>query len=113
MFAMIQPCTFLIVFAASFIRDGCMQTAGLFIARISKGRTVGQLISTAMLTPVMYTFVWFAVFGGTGLNMERMAIHDGCLGKCQVRIHVSADSFRHSRTSAHAHNHFAELLETC
>ena len=43
---------------------------------------MGQLFSAGMLAPIAYTFVWFAVFGGTGLRMERYAIADGCLGRC-------------------------------
>ncbi|HYW77426.1 MAG TPA: BCCT family transporter [Gammaproteobacteria bacterium] len=40
---------------------------GLFIARISYGRTVRQFIVGALLAPVGASFVWFTVFGGTAL----------------------------------------------
>merc|ERR1719183_2690346 len=56
---------------------------GVFIARISRGRTIGEVITASMSGPVLYTFIWFSVFGGAGLRMERAAIIDGCLGKCQ------------------------------
>jgi len=43
---------------------------GIFIARISKGRTVREFVLNVFLAPVAVTFVWLAVFGGTGLHME-------------------------------------------
>ncbi|GLQ32981.1 BCCT family transporter [Litoribrevibacter albus] len=41
---------------------------GLFIARISKGRTVRQFISAVLLVPVAVTIVWMSVFGGSALE---------------------------------------------
>ena len=43
---------------------------GLFIARISKGRTVRQFISGVLLVPAVIAVLWFSVFGGTALNIE-------------------------------------------
>ena len=43
---------------------------GMFIARISKGRTVREFISGVMVLPVLFSVVWFAALGGTALNME-------------------------------------------
>eukprot|EP00802_Teleaulax_amphioxeia_P003302 Tamp_03305.p1 GENE.Tamp_03305~~Tamp_03305.p1 ORF type:complete len:794 (+),score=136.84 Tamp_03305:747-3128(+) len=57
---------------------------GMFIAKISRGRTVGEIINASLTGPVLYSCIWFAVFGGAGLRMERQAIQDGCLGKCQI-----------------------------
>ena len=42
---------------------------GLFIARISRGRTIRQFIVGVMVVPVTFTFVWFSVFGDTALHM--------------------------------------------
>ncbi|MFT5470133.1 MAG: choline/glycine/proline betaine transport protein [Verrucomicrobiales bacterium] len=41
---------------------------GIFIARISKGRTVRQFIGGVLLAPAVATFVWLSVFGGTALH---------------------------------------------
>jgi BCCT family betaine/carnitine transporter len=41
---------------------------GLFIARISKGRTVREFISAVLLVPVLVTIVWMSVFGGSALE---------------------------------------------
>lgn len=42
---------------------------GLFIAKISRGRTIRQYVFGVMLVPSIFTFFWFAVFGDTALNM--------------------------------------------
>ena len=43
---------------------------GLFVAGISRGRTIREFISGALLVPTLLTFIWFAVFGGTGLDLQ-------------------------------------------
>ena len=45
---------------------------GLFIARVSRGRTVREFVLGTVLAPSLAAFVWFSVFGGTGLTMEIM-----------------------------------------
>lgn len=44
--------------------------AGSFIARVSKGRTVREFVIGALLAPSLGTFVWFSVFGTSGINLE-------------------------------------------
>lgn len=43
---------------------------GLFIARISRGRTIREFVLTVLTIPTLSTFVWFAVFGGSALHLE-------------------------------------------
>ncbi len=43
---------------------------GLFIARVSRGRTIREFILGTVLAPTLAAFVWFSVFGGTALHME-------------------------------------------
>lgn len=45
---------------------------GLFIARVSRGRTIREFILGTVLAPSLAAFVWFSVFGGTALNLEIM-----------------------------------------
>lgn len=40
---------------------------GLFIAKISRGRTIRQFVFGVMLVPTTFTFFWFSVFGETAL----------------------------------------------
>ena len=42
---------------------------GVFIARISKGRTIREFIMGVMLAPALASFVWFAIFGTLGLDL--------------------------------------------
>ncbi len=41
---------------------------GLFIARVSRGRTIREFVSGVLLIPVGFTFVWMTVFGNTGID---------------------------------------------
>jgi choline/glycine/proline betaine transport protein len=43
---------------------------GVFIARISRGRTVREFVAGVLLVPTVVTFLWFAVFGGSGIYRE-------------------------------------------
>lgn len=40
---------------------------GMFIARISKGRTVREFVVGVLFVPTCLTFVWLTIFGGSGL----------------------------------------------
>ncbi|SDS27670.1 choline/glycine/proline betaine transport protein [Gillisia sp. Hel1_33_143] len=42
---------------------------GMFIARISKGRTVKEFILGVLLVPSLVTFFWISAFGSTSLHM--------------------------------------------
>ena len=46
---------------------------GMFIAKISRGRTIRNYLMCTMTAPMLYTFLWFSIFGGAGLAMEREA----------------------------------------
>ena len=43
---------------------------GIFIARISKGRTVRQFVAGVLLVPTMMGFLWFSVLGGAAIHRE-------------------------------------------
>ncbi|WP_344245530.1 BCCT family transporter [Isoptericola hypogeus] len=43
---------------------------GVFIARISRGRTVREFVLGTLAVPMAVTTIWFSVFGGAGLNQE-------------------------------------------
>jgi len=42
---------------------------GIFIARISKGRTIREIILGVLLIPSLGTFLWFSVFGTSAFNL--------------------------------------------
>jgi choline/glycine/proline betaine transport protein len=48
----------------------------MFIARISKGRTVKEFILGVILIPTLLSFVWMSVFGGSALFLQSHGIAD-------------------------------------
>jgi len=44
---------------------------GMFIARISRGRTIRQFVAGVLLVPSVVSLVWFAVFGGSAINVQQ------------------------------------------
>ncbi|RED11227.1 BCCT family transporter [Pontivivens insulae] len=43
---------------------------GLFLARISRGRSIREFVLGAMIVPALMCFVWFAWAGGTAIDLE-------------------------------------------
>ncbi|MEU9580351.1 MULTISPECIES: BCCT family transporter [Streptomyces] len=43
---------------------------GMFIARISRGRTIRQFIGGVILVPSTVSLLWFAVFGGSAMQLQ-------------------------------------------
>ena len=43
---------------------------GMFIARISKGRTIRQFVAYVVLMPSLVSFIWFAILGGAALDLQ-------------------------------------------
>lgn len=41
---------------------------GVFVARISRGRTIREFVFGVLLVPTMVTFVWFGIFGNMALD---------------------------------------------
>ena len=49
---------------------------GMFVARISKGRTVRELLFGVIFLPTVLCFLWFAVFGGSAIHLQLNGIRD-------------------------------------
>ena len=54
---------------------------GLFIARISKNRTLRSVIVGVFICPTIYGIIWFSFIGGIGLRQERQARELEALGQ--------------------------------
>lgn len=52
---------------------------GLFLARISKGRTIREFVLGAMFVPSLMCFVWFTWAGGTAIALELTGGADGAI----------------------------------
>lgn len=42
---------------------------GMFIARVSRGRTIRQFVTGVLLVPTGFTFIWMTVFGNNAIHM--------------------------------------------
>jgi BCCT family betaine/carnitine transporter len=54
---------------------------GMFIARVSRGRSVREFIISVLLVPTLVCTLWMAVFGGTAINQ---VVNDGYMGVQQT-----------------------------
>ena len=61
---------------------------GMFIARISKGRTVKEYVLSVLIVPTLLTFLWITAFGGSAIFMELQDI-----------VHISTDIKQNVATS--------------
>ena len=52
---------------------------GVFLARISKGRTIREYVLGAMIIPSLMCFIWFAMVGGTAIDLELSGIAGGTI----------------------------------
>lgn len=46
---------------------------GLFIARISRGRTIRQFVVGVLLVPSAVSVIWFSIFGGAAIGLQQRA----------------------------------------
>jgi len=51
---------------------------GIFLARISKNRTIREFVAGAIIAPSLMCFIWFTVVGGTAIDLE---LNGGAEGK--------------------------------
>ncbi len=62
---------------------------GLFLARVSKGRTIREYVVGAMIIPSLVCLVWFAFIGGTAIDLELSGVANGAI----VNADISAQLF--------------------
>ncbi|TAP25176.1 BCCT family transporter [Arthrobacter sp. S41] len=59
---------------------------GLFIARISRGRTIRQFVTGVLLVPSAVTLVWFSIFGGGAIGLQERAERAGNTGDMLTKM---------------------------
>ena len=52
---------------------------GLFLARISKGRSVREFIVGCVIVPALVCFAWMTILGGTAIDLELSGVADGAI----------------------------------
>jgi len=60
---------------------------GTFIARISRGRTIKEFVGGVLLAPTLASFIWFAVFGATGIN-QGLAVAQNAIQSTSTALFV-------------------------
>ena len=65
---------------------------GMFIARISKGRTVREFIISVLTVPTAFTFLWMTVFGNSAMALD-MGFAQGAIADA-VRADLSTALFK-------------------
>ncbi len=65
---------------------------GVFIARISRGRTIREFVLGVLLIPMTILFFWFTTFGGVAIHMELLAALDPLMASPGLVEAVQADT---------------------
>ncbi|MGH3777765.1 MAG: BCCT family transporter [Pseudonocardiaceae bacterium] len=73
---------------------------GMFIARISRGRTIRQFVVGVIAVPSVVSLVWFAIFGGAAISAQRSGIDIVGQGGVEAQLFGLLDTFPLSGASS-------------
>lgn len=63
---------------------------GLFLSRVSRGRTIRAFVLGAMIVPSLICLTWFVLVGGTAINLELSGVASGSI----IEADISAQLFQ-------------------
>jgi choline/carnitine/betaine transport len=66
---------------------------GMFIARISRGRTIRQFVTGVLLVPSLVSLVWFCVFGGAAIDLQQHGVDIAGAGGVETQLFTTLDQF--------------------
>ncbi|MFD4672859.1 BCCT family transporter [Lentzea sp. NPDC058450] len=66
---------------------------GMFIARISRGRTIKQFVAGVILVPSAVSLVWFAILGGTAIFEQRSGVDIATQSTPESQLFTLLDQF--------------------
>ena len=66
---------------------------GMFIARISRGRTIRQFVSGVLLVPSLVSLVWFAVFGGAAIDLQQSGTDIAGAGGVESQLFTTLQAY--------------------
>lgn len=66
---------------------------GMFIARISRGRTIRQFVAGVLLVPSLVSLVWFCVFGGAAINVQQGGVDLAGEGSIEAQLFGLLDQY--------------------
>jgi glycine betaine transporter len=67
---------------------------GMFVARISRGRTIREFVFGVVAAPTGFGFMWFAIVGGTGIELQRTGRADllGAVATPELSLFTALDA---------------------
>jgi choline-glycine betaine transporter len=65
----------------------------MFIARISRGRTIRQFVSGVLLVPSVVSLIWFCVFGGAAIDIQNWGVDLAGEGSTEAQLFSMLDQF--------------------
>ncbi|MGH3362426.1 MAG: BCCT family transporter [Nocardioides sp.] len=66
---------------------------GMFIARISRGRTIRQFVTGVLLVPSLVSLVWFCVFGGAAIKLQQQGTDIAGAGLPESQLFSTLEAF--------------------
>ena len=66
---------------------------GMFIARISRGRTIREFVIGVLFVPTAFTFLWMTVFGNTAISLDLGAAAGGIAQAVQADLSTALFKF--------------------
>jgi choline/carnitine/betaine transport len=66
---------------------------GMFIARISRGRTIRQFVSGVLLVPSLVSLVWFCVFGGAAIRLQQTGTDIAAAGGLESQLFSTLQAY--------------------
>jgi len=83
---------------------------GMFIARISRGRTVREFVVGVLLAPLGFTFLWMTIYGNTALHMVMIDGFESLIDAVSVDSSVALFQFLKNLPLASITSALATLL---
>ncbi|MCR1781723.1 BCCT family transporter [Nocardioides carbamazepini] len=65
---------------------------GMFIARISRGRTIRQFVTGVLLVPSVVSVIWFCILGGTAIDLQRDGTDIADAGGLEAQLFGTLDA---------------------
>jgi choline/carnitine/betaine transport len=66
---------------------------GMFIARISRGRTIRQFVTGVLVVPSLVSVVWFCVLGGAAIDLQMGGVDIAGASGLESQLFTTLDSF--------------------
>ena len=66
---------------------------GMFIARISRGRTIRQFVTGVLLVPSLVSLVWFAILGGAAIDLQKKGTDIAGAGGIESQLFTTLEAY--------------------